>query len=300
MSGRASLVLGIETSCDETAAAVVEVTGDAGRPWAIRSSVVASQVDIHRQWGGVVPELASRQHVRDICGVVEQALADAGTSWAGLDALAVTRGPGLVGSLLVGVSFAKAAAWAIGKPLVAVHHLAGHIESVWLEHGEVPLPAVVLVVSGGHTSLYLVERAGEYRLLGRTRDDAAGEAYDKVAKLLGLRHRRPGDRPPGALGDAGAIQWPGTRLTNPDRNAPERDGRFDFSFSGLKTAVLRHVRARQAALGAERLPEAEVRDIAASFQRRVVETLVDRTFAAARWHGARAVGIAGGVSANPN
>lgn len=299
MNRPARLVLGIETSCDETAAAVVEVTGEASRPWAIRSNVVTSQVAIHREWGGVVPELASRQHVRDICGVVEQALAEAGTPWDDLDALAVTRGPGLIGSLLVGVSFAKAAAWAVGRPLVAVHHLAGHIESVWLEHGDVPLPAVVLVVSGGHTSLYLVERAGDYRLLGRTRDDAAGEAYDKVAKLLGLGY--PGgpviDRL-AARGDARAIQWPGTRLTNPDRNAPERDGRFDFSFSGLKTAVLRHVRARQAALGVERLPESEVCDIAASFQRRVVETLVDRAFAAARWHGARAVGIAGGVSAN--
>lgn len=292
-------VLGIETSCDETAAAVLQWTGDADRPWTIGSNVVASQVAIHREWGGVVPELASRQHVRDICGVVEQALQDAGTTWDGVDALAVTRGPGLIGSLLVGVSFAKTAAWALGKPLVAVHHLAGHIESVWLEHGAIPLPAVVLVVSGGHTNLYLVETPGEYRLLGRTRDDAAGEAYDKVAKLLGLGY--PGgpviDRL-AAVGNARAIHWPGTRLTNPDRNAPERDGRFDFSFSGLKTAVLRHVRARQAALGTSTLPEEEVRDIAASFQRRVVETLVERTFAAARWHGARAVGIAGGVSAN--
>lgn len=292
-------VLGIETSCDETAAAVVERTGDQTRPWAILSSVVASQVEIHREWGGVVPELASRQHVRDICGVVERALGDAEMGWSEVGALAVTQGPGLIGSLLVGVSFAKAAAWSLGKPLVAVHHLAGHIESVWLDHGRIPLPAVVLVVSGGHTNVYLVRAEGEYALLGRTRDDAAGEAYDKVAKLLGLGY--PGgpviDRL-WAEGDDRAIHWPGTRLTNPDRNAPERDGRFDFSFSGLKTAVMRHVRARQAALGADLLPPGEVRDIAASFQRRVVETLVDRTFAAARWHRARAVGIAGGVSAN--
>ena len=155
-------------------------------PWVLRSSIVASQVEIHREWGGVVPELASRQHVRDICGVVERALAEAAVGWSGIDALAVTQGPGLVGSLLVGVSFAKAAAWAAGKPLVAVNHLAGHIESLWLEHGRVPTPAVVLVVSGGHTSLYLVPRDGEYHSIGRTRDDAAGEAYDKVAKLLGL------------------------------------------------------------------------------------------------------------------
>ncbi|HQZ38765.1 MAG TPA: tRNA (adenosine(37)-N6)-threonylcarbamoyltransferase complex transferase subunit TsaD [Vicinamibacterales bacterium] len=292
-------LLAIETSCDETAAAIVDQTDDADRPWAVRSSVVASQVAIHREWGGVVPELASRQHVRDICGVVERALADADLSWSAIDAMAVTQGPGLVGSLLVGVSFAKAAAWSLGRPLVAVHHLAGHIESIWLDHGRIPLPAVVLVVSGGHTNLYLIRREGEYVLLGRTRDDAAGEAYDKVAKLLGLGY--PGgpivDRL-AADGNARAIRWPGTRLTNPDRNHPERDGRFDFSFSGLKTAVLRHVRARQAALGQDRLPAAEVRDIAASFQRRVVETLVERTFAAARWYGARAVGVAGGVSAN--
>ena len=292
-------LLAIETSCDETAAAVIAETGDVTRPWAIASSVVASQVDIHRAWGGVVPELASRQHVRDICGVVERALADAAIGWAGVDALAVTQGPGLVGSLLVGVAFAKTAAWAAAKPLVAVHHLAGHIESIWLDHGMVPLPAVVLVVSGGHTNLYLVAREGEYALLGRTRDDAAGEAYDKVAKLLGLGY--PGgpviDRL-AAAGNAHAVTWPGTRLTSPDRNAPERDGRFDFSFSGLKTAVLRHVRARQEALAVEQLPPDEVRDIAASFQRRVEDTLVDRPFAAARRHGARAVGIAGGVSAN--
>ena len=292
-------VLAVETSCDETAAAVVERTGDQTRPWAILSSVVASQVEIHLEWGGVVPELASRQHVRDICGVVERALGEAEIGWPDVGALAVTQGPGLIGSLLVGVSFAKAAAWSLGKPLVAVHHLAGHIESVWLDHGRIPLPAVVLVVSGGHTNLYLVRAEGEYTLLGRTRDDAAGEAYDKVAKLLGLGY--PGgpviDRL-WAEGDDQAIHWPGTRLTNPDRNAPERDGRFDFSFSGLKTAVMRHVRARQGALGAGPLPPGEVRDVAASFQRRVVDTLVERTFAAARWHGARAVGIAGGVSAN--
>src|SRR6187200_1915652 len=179
-------ILGIETSCDETSAAVVEETGDASRPWAIRSNVVASQVAIHREWGGVVPELASRQHIRDICGVVERALDDAGSSWSDLGAIAVTQGPGLVGSLLVGVSFAKSAAVAAGLPIVGVHHLAGHIESLVLHNGELPLPAVVLVVSGGHTSLYLVDRPGHYQLLSRTRDDAAGEAYDKVAKLLGL------------------------------------------------------------------------------------------------------------------
>ncbi len=292
-------LLGIETSCDETAAAVIGDSGDPGRPWAIRSNIVASQVAIHREWGGVVPELASRQHVRDICGVVEQALDAAGTTWDGLDAVAVTRGPGLVGSLLVGLAFAKAAAWAHRLPLVAVNHLAGHIESLWLAHGPLPLPAVVLVVSGGHTSLYLVPEAGEYRLLGRTRDDAAGEAYDKVAKLVGLGY--PGgpviDRL-AAAGDETAVDLPSTRLTHRDRNAPERDGRLDFSFSGVKTAVLRHVRARQAALGLERLPDGEIADLCASFQRTVVGTLVARTFEAASRHGARSIGVAGGVSAN--
>lgn len=290
------LVLGIETSCDETAAALVE---DAGGRWSMRSNVVASQAAIHREWGGVVPELASRQHVRDICGVVERALDDGNATWRDVDAVAVTQGPGLVGSLLIGVSFAKAASWALNKPLVAVNHLAGHIESIWLEYGSIELPAIVLVVSGGHTSLYLVKTAGEYELLGRTRDDAAGEAYDKVAKLLSLGY--PGGPIIDRLAQSGnetAIRWPGTRLTNPDRNAPERDGRFDFSFSGLKTAVLRHVRQRQADLGVEQLPQDEVNDLAASFQRRVVETLVDKAFAAARWHGAKSIGIAGGVSAN--
>ena len=293
------LVLGIETSCDETAAALVEETAAAARPWTLRSNVVASQVEIHREWGGVVPELASRQHVRDICGVVERALSDGQAGWQDIDALAVTQGPGLVGSLLVGVSFAKSAAWALQKPLVAVHHLAGHIESIWLEHGPIPLPAIILVVSGGHTSLYLVKQAGHYELLGRTRDDAAGEAYDKVAKLIGLGY--PGGPIIDRLardGNDTAINFPGTRLTSPDRNAPERDGRFDFSFSGLKTSVLRHVRQRQAVLNSEQLPASEMADLAASFQRRVVETLIERAFAAAQWHGARAIGIAGGVSAN--
>ena len=292
------IVLGIETSCDETAAAVVEAERGP-KPWTLRSSIVASQVDIHREWGGVVPELASRQHVRDICGVVERALSDARATWQDLDALAVTQGTGLIGSLLVGVAFAKTAAWAAGKPLVAVNHLAGHIESLWLEHGHVPTPAVVLVVSGGHTSLYLVSEPGAYRLIGRTRDDAAGEAYDKVAKLLGLGY--PGGPPIDRLAkdaDERAVPLPATRLTHPDRNAPSREYRFDFSFSGLKTAVLRHVRERQAALGLAQLPEPEIRAVAASFQATVVDALVDRTVAAARWHDVRAIGIAGGVSAN--
>src|ERR1044071_4713057 len=240
-------ILGIETSCDETSAAVVEETGDAAKPWTIRSNVIASQVPIHREWGGVVPELASRQHIRDICGVVERALAEAGTTWKDVGAVAVTQGPGLVGSLLVGVSFAKAAAAAAGLPLVAVHHLAGHIESLVLQNGEMPLPCVVLVVSGGHTSLYLVEEPGRYQLLSRTRDDAAGEAYDKVAKLLGLGY--PGGPVIDKLAKSGndrAIALPTMRLTHADRNAPGLKGDLDFSFSGLKTAVARYVRSRAA------------------------------------------------------
>src|SRR6187200_502339 len=179
-------VLGIETSCDETAAAVVSTTGDPAHPWRIKANVVASQAAIHREWGGVVPELASRQHIRDICGVVRTALDTAQTDLRQLDAIAVTQGPGLVGSLLVGVSFAKSLALSLDRPLVPVHHLAGHIESLFLEHGDMALPLVALVVSGGHTSLYVVREPGRYERIGRTRDDAAGEAYDKVAKLLGL------------------------------------------------------------------------------------------------------------------
>ncbi|HKE83987.1 MAG TPA: tRNA (adenosine(37)-N6)-threonylcarbamoyltransferase complex transferase subunit TsaD [Vicinamibacterales bacterium] len=292
-------ILGIETSCDETAAALVEETGDPKRPWRLRASVVASQVDIHREWGGVVPELSARQHIRDICGVVERALGEGGSDY---DAVAVTAGPGLVGSLLVGISFAKSLAWSRSVPLVPVHHLAGHIESLVLEHGELELPAIVLVVSGGHTSLYRIPEPGVYELLGRTRDDAAGEAYDKVAKLLGLGY--PGgpiiDRL-AALGDDRAVPFPKTRLTHADRNAPHEPGRRDFSFSGLKTSVLRHVMARRASLTmseGEPLPDQEIKNICASFQRVVVETLVDRLFEAARWYGAQSVGIAGGVSAN--
>ena len=311
-------ILGIETSCDETAAAVVRTTGDPARPWAIGSNVIASQVDIHREWGGVVPEMASRQHVRDICGVVERALIDAGASWSDLDAIAVTQGPGLVGSLLVGVSFAKAAAAALGKPIVAVNHLAGHIESIFLEHGAIPLPCAVLVVSGGHTSLYLVREPGRYALVGRTRDDAAGEAYDKVARLLGLGY--PGGPAVDRLAREGrddAIALPRPRFTHADRNAPPPDLALDaiaadrrplaeFSFSGLKTAVVRHLQLRGVPIGAgldgpidvSPLTRQDVADFCASFQRVVVESLVERTFDAARALGARSVGMAGGVSAN--
>ncbi len=294
-------ILGIETSCDETAAAVVETTGDAGRPWVVRSSVIASQVEVHREWGGVVPEIASRQHVADICGVVEGALADASVDAAGIDAIAVTQGPGLVGSLLVGVSFAKAFAAARQLPIVAVHHLTGHIESLVLEHGELPLPAVILIVSGGHTSLYYVPSPGVYQLVGQTRDDAAGEAYDKVAKLLGLPY--PGGPVIDKLAQEGrddVVKFPLPRFKHPDRNDAPVDlkpGAFspairamaEFSFSGLKTAAVRHL---------EQHGPGHIPDFCASFQRVVVGTLVDRLFSVAGALGAKSVGIAGGVSAN--
>jgi N6-L-threonylcarbamoyladenine synthase len=311
-------LLAVETSCDETAAAVIAETGDPRRPWTILANVVASQTDIHREWGGVVPELASRQHVRDICGVVEAALDRAGIAGRDLAALAVTQGPGLVGSLLVGVAFAKSFAWSLGLPVVPVHHLAGHIESLVLAHGELPSPSAVLVVSGGHTSLYFVPEPGSYQLVGRTRDDAAGEAYDKVAKLLGLGY--PGGPAIDRVardGNDRAYDFPIARLTHADRNAPETTApegllpadvarRVDFSFSGLKTAVLRLVRERAgvpaSGKAAERppvtLPPQQIADISASFQRVVVSALLDRTFEAARWLGARSIGIAGGVSAN--
>ena len=313
-------LLALETSCDETAAAVVTETGDPARPWRIASNIVASQTAIHREWGGVVPELASRQHVRDICGVADAALGEAGLSLDALGGIAVTQGPGLVGSLLVGVSFAKTLGWARGLPVVPVHHLAGHIESLTLAHGELPLPAAVLVVSGGHTSLYHVPSPGTYQLVARTRDDAAGEAYDKVAKLLGLGY--PGGPAIDRIAREGrdtAFTFPATRLTHADRNAPaptapagllppDAARRVDFSFSGLKTAVLRVVRAEAGAPESGRaastdgagasLPRQVVGDIAASFQRVVVDALLERTFEAAGWLGSKSIGIAGGVSAN--
>ena len=301
-------VLGIESSCDETAAAVVDTDDYSGR-WRLRSNVVASQVEIHREWGGVVPELAARQHLRDITGVVEQALVEAGTDWSGLDAIAVTQGPGLVGSLLVGLSFAKAVGAARGIPVLPVHHLAGHIESLVLQNGELPYPAIVLIVSGGHTSLYHLPEPGTYRLVGRTRDDAAGEAYDKVAKLVGLGY--PGgpivDRRARA-GNPHAVPFPIPKLTHDDRNKGPQTHlpagfeqalkrRADFSFSGLKTAVRRHVEV-VTGNGQRPLTDVEVNDVCASFQRVVIQTLMDRTFRAAEWFDARAIGIAGGVAAN--
>jgi len=280
-----ALVLGIETSCDETAAAVVE---DARR---VLSNVVASQASIHAPYGGVVPELASRHHLEAMGPVLEGALSEAGVGLADLEAVAVTQGPGLVGSLLVGVQAAKAIALVHGKPLVPVHHVAGHVEAAFLAHGDIPLPVLALVVSGGHTSLYSVPERGLYRLLGRTRDDAAGEAYDKVAKLLGLGY--PGgpviDRLARGANDE-AVPFTIARLK--DRSA-------DFSFSGIKTAVLLHVK-REGMRPVEPGGEAsgEVRDLVASFQRAVVAALVRGLVRAAETHRPRSLVVTGGVAAN--
>jgi N6-L-threonylcarbamoyladenine synthase len=278
-------ILAIETSCDETAAAVVE---DGAR---IVSSVVSTQAALHAPFGGVVPELASRHHLENICPVIARAMSDAGASYPELDAVAVTRGPGLVGSLLVGVQAAKGIAYVHGKPLVPVHHIAGHIEAPFLAHGEIPLPALALVVSGGHTSLFEVPARGEYRLRGRTRDDAAGEAFDKVAKLLGLGY--PGgpviDRLAQGANDR-AVEFTVARI---------KDGSSDFSFSGIKTAVLYHVRREGIAPVAD--PSSvpgEIRDLVASFQRAVVEALVRRLKQGAEELRPRSLLLTGGVAAN--
>jgi N6-L-threonylcarbamoyladenine synthase len=280
-----ALVLGIETSCDETAAAVVE---DGRR---ILSNVVSTQVAIHAPYGGVVPELASRHHIENIVPVIESAMKESGTGFPDLAAVAVTQGPGLVGSLLVGLQAAKAIALVHGKPLVPVHHVAGHVAAAFLAHGELPLPAVALVVSGGHTSLYELPEEGAFRLLGRTRDDAAGEAFDKVAKLLGLGY--PGgpaiDRLAEGANDA-AVELPVARI---------KDGQAGFSFSGVKTAVLLHVKR-------EGIPPVSdpadvprgVRDLVASFQRAVVTALVRGLVKAARDHRPRSLVLTGGVAAN--
>ena len=280
-----ALVLGVETSCDETAAAVVE---DARR---VLSSVVASQAAVHAPYGGVVPEIASRHHVEAVVPVIEGAMAEAGVRFPDLDAVAVTQGPGLVGSLLVGLQVAKAIALVHGKPLVPVHHVAGHVAAAFLAHGEIPLPALALVVSGGHTSLYEVPEEGVHRLLGRTRDDAAGEAFDKVAKLLGLGY--PGGPVIDRLardGDDRAVEFGVARI---------KDGRADFSFSGIKTAVLLHVRREGIAPVADPsdVPP-RVRDLVASFQRAVVAALVQGLARAAREHRPRSLILTGGVAAN--
>jgi N6-L-threonylcarbamoyladenine synthase len=271
------LVLCIETSCDETAAAVV---ADGRR---ILSSVVASQVDVHARYGGVVPELASRQHLDAIVPVIEEALAQASLPLDAIEGVAVTRGPGLVGALLVGLSAAKAIAAARKLPLAAVHHIEGHILAIQLER-QVAFPYLALAVSGGHTHLYRVDGIGAYRTLGRTIDDAAGEAFDKVAKLIGLPY------PGGALIDRLATHGNASAFDFP-RALPQHD-RLDFSFSGLKTAVMQQLR------GDGPLSEQRQADLAASFQAAVVDVLVKKTLRAADLHGLERIVVAGGVACN--
>lgn len=316
-------ILGIESSCDETGAAVVR-SGEK-----ILSNVVFSQIATHQPYGGVVPELASREHLRAIVPVVRKALADAGQTYESVDALAVTQGPGLAGALLVGISYAKALAFALEKPLIAVNHLEGHIHAVLLEerqkgHHEINFPVLALVVSGGHTHLYLAEQRGQswsYENIGHTRDDAAGEAFDKVAKLLGLGY--PGGPVIDRLsthGDPSAVKFATAQIKHRDRNDRGKPAdtrpRFDFSYSGIKTAVLRYVEThdlktavenRRNALAAIAKPmledylalcDTETLNLIASFQRAVVEDLVGKTLAAARAHEVATVFVTGGVAAN--
>jgi len=321
-------ILGIESSCDETAAAVVR-SGEQ-----LISNVVASQIATHQPYGGVVPELASREHLRAIVPVVRQALADAKHIYDSVDAIAVTQGPGLAGALLVGISYAKALAFALDKPLIAVNHLEGHIHAVLLEerqqgNRESQFPVLALVVSGGHTHLYLASQSGEswtYENIGHTRDDAAGEAFDKVAKLLGLGY--PGGPVIDRLaphGDAHAVKFPPAQIKHRDRRGrgdgravdPEDDRpRFDFSYSGIKTAMLRYVEshqmqpaieARRKALAGISKPKVETflencdkltLDLIASFQRAMVSDLVGKTLVAAGAYDVATVFVTGGVAAN--
>ena len=325
-----ALILGIESSCDETGAAVVR----SGRE--ILSNVVASQIATHQPYGGVVPELASREHLRAMVPVVRQALAEAGQTYQSLDAIAVTQGPGLAGALLVGISFAKALAFGLDKPLIAVNHLEGHIHAVLLErqlseNGGLEFPVLALVVSGGHTHLYLAtlqENLWTYRNIGHTRDDAAGEAFDKVAKLLGLGY--PGGPVIDRLatqGDPAAVKFQMAQIKHADRRhhkagekpatRAEDDGpHFDFSYSGIKTAALRYVEtqnlkpaieARRAAMAAIekpaledylRLCDRQTLNLVASFQRTMVNDLVSKTLAAAREYDVRTLFVSGGVAAN--
>src|SRR5919199_621075 len=279
------LVLGIESSCDETAAAIVRDGHE------MVSSVISSQIEIHKRFGGVVPELASREHLDKIVPVVEEAFARAQVGKEQIDGIAVTSGPGLVGSLLVGVSYAKAMAFALDKPIVGVNHIEGHIYSVVFENPPIEYPAFALVVSGGHTNLFLVPEPGKYKVLARTRDDAAGEAYDKVAKMLGLGY--PGGPIIERLareGDPRAVRFQVPRMG---------DGLPDFSFSGLKTAVSKHVRETglQPVPAREKPPPAD-KNFAASFQSVVIRSLVGTTERLAAEHRPRTLIVAGGVACN--
>jgi N6-L-threonylcarbamoyladenine synthase len=272
------LVLGIETSCDDTAAAVLLD----GRT--ILANVVSSQDQVHGAYGGVVPELASRQHIRNILPIIDGALEKAGVNIKDLDGIAVTHGPGLVGSLLVGLSVAKGMAFRWGMPYVGVNHLEAHLLAIHLEQ-EVRFPYIALLASGGHTLLYSVQGVGEYRHLGGTRDDAAGEAYDKVAKMIGLGY--PGGRVIDSLAKTGnreAIRFPRARL----KKSP-----YDFSFSGIKTSVLQYLRSQD-----HQAWKAHVPDIAASFQEAVVDMLINPAVSAAVAQGINRIVLAGGVAAN--
>ena len=271
-------ILGIETSCDETAAAVVQNGTD------ILSSKVSSQVEVHHRYGGVVPELASRKHIEAIVPVVAAAIRDSGLEAKQIDAVAATRGPGLVGALLVGYSFGKAYAYTTGVPLIGVNHLEGHINSVFLEPGPPPFPFVALLASGGHTGIYYVTSHTAIELMGQTRDDAAGEAFDKVAKLLGLGY------PGGGVIDRLAKEGNPTKIAFPRSYLNKSD--FDFSFSGIKTAVSLYV-GRQASDVKTRLA-----DIAAGFQAAVVEVLAYKIINAALKKGCQHIAVVGGVAAN--
>ena len=279
------LVLGIETSCDETAAAVVRD----GRE--IVSSVIASQIETHKRFGGVVPELASREHLDKIVPIVEEAFERAKIRAQEIDGIAVTVGPGLVGSLLVGVSYAKAMAFALGKPLVGVNHIEGHVYSVAFGNPPVEYPALALIVSGGHSNLFFVPAPGKYKVLARTRDDAAGEAFDKVAKMMGLGY--PGGPVIERLareGNPKAVKFSTPRMG---------DGSADFSFSGLKTAVTKHVRETglQPVTNGEE-PSQAIKDLAASFQSVVVRSLVGTTERLANEYHPKTLIVAGGVACN--
>ena len=279
------LVLGIESSCDETAAAVVRDGTE------ILSSVISSQIELHRPFGGVVPDLASREHLEKIEPVTKQAIEEAGISFQDLDAVAVTQGPGLIGSLLVGVNFAKALAWGLDIPFVGVNHIEGHVYSVAFENPPIQYPALALIVSGGHTNLFFVPEEGKYKIVSRTRDDAAGEAFDKVGKMLGLEY--PGGPVIEKLareGDANKIKFPIAKIS---------DGRPDFSFSGLKTAVMRHLRENEIAPVAENeTPSQEIKDIAASFQATVIKSLMKNVEKLAEELNPQTLIVAGGVACN--
>ena len=281
------LVLGIESSCDETAASVIED----GR--VIKSNIIASQIATHAPFGGVVPELASREHLDRIAPVVTSALNEANVTLEKIGGIAVTQGPGLIGSLLVGISYAKSLAMAARKPIVGVNHIEGHIYSVVFENPVFAYPAIALIVSGGHTTLFLIPEDGQYAVLGRTRDDAAGEAYDKVAKLLGLGY--PGGPVIDRLARSGDPRAAELVFTLPRMDSPN----LDFSFSGLKTAVLRYVREQGIEpLGCGDEPTTMIIDLVASFQDKVIRSLLARLRAAVGRHHPRTIILAGGVACN--